>query len=185
MKRGDFGLMLGRIPYSESGGALQQAAQRSRGCSIPGEVQGQAGWGPEKPELVGGNQPMIGGWNWVIFKVPSNPKPFCDSRIDSMIVWNETRCFLPVGHLGYFVPYPASFSCWHAQWKCLNPRRELCCGSLQNVTAPFQQGPRHHQAQMCPRHTPQDKSLSDFQVSGRVAQLQGQAGSCSMLSFHI
>lgn len=92
MKRGDFGLMLGRIPYSESGGALQQAAQRSRGCSIPGEVQGQAGWGPEKPELVGGNQPMIGGWNWVIFKVPSNPKPFCDSRIDSMIVWNEMRC---------------------------------------------------------------------------------------------
>lgn len=47
--------MLGRIPYSESGGALQQAAQRSRGCSIPGEVQGQAGWGPEKPELVSGN----------------------------------------------------------------------------------------------------------------------------------
>ena len=32
-----------------------QAAKRSRGCSIPGDVQGQAGWGPGQPHKVGGD----------------------------------------------------------------------------------------------------------------------------------
>ena len=31
---------------------LAQAAQRGRGCPIPGGVQGQVGWGPEQPGLV-------------------------------------------------------------------------------------------------------------------------------------
>ena len=30
---------------------------------VPGSFQGQAGWGSEQP----------GGWNWMGFKVPSNP----------------------------------------------------------------------------------------------------------------
>lgn len=47
--------MLGRIPYSGRGGALQQAAQRSHGCSIPGEIQSQGGWDPWQPELVSSN----------------------------------------------------------------------------------------------------------------------------------
>ena len=34
--------------------ALAQVAQRSCGCPVPGGAQGQAGWGPGKPELVGG-----------------------------------------------------------------------------------------------------------------------------------
>ena len=31
---------------------LEQAAQRSCGCPIPGGVQGQVGWGPRHPGLV-------------------------------------------------------------------------------------------------------------------------------------
>ena len=29
--------------------------------------------GAGHPDLVGSNQPMAGGWNWMIFEVPSNP----------------------------------------------------------------------------------------------------------------
>jgi len=35
-----------------SGEVLEQAAQRSCGCSFPGVVQGQVGWGPGQPGLV-------------------------------------------------------------------------------------------------------------------------------------
>ena len=40
--------------HSEGGEALAQVAQRSCGCPIPGMVQGQVGWGPGQPDLVGG-----------------------------------------------------------------------------------------------------------------------------------
>ena len=43
-------------------------------CSpIPGGAQGQIGWGPVQPDLVGSSQPMAGDWSSVIFKVPSDP----------------------------------------------------------------------------------------------------------------
>ncbi|KAK4810947.1 hypothetical protein QYF61_013356 [Mycteria americana] len=38
--------------YNEGGETLEQVAQRSCGCSIPGSVQGQVGWGFEQPDLV-------------------------------------------------------------------------------------------------------------------------------------
>lgn len=39
------------------------AAQVNVGApSIPQGAQGR-GWGPEQPELLGGTQPMAGGWN--------------------------------------------------------------------------------------------------------------------------
>ena len=41
------------ILYSESGEALEQVAQRSCGCPIPGSVQEQVGWGFEQPGLLG------------------------------------------------------------------------------------------------------------------------------------
>jgi len=34
---------------------LKQAAQRSCGCTDPGDTQGQVRWGPEQPGLVGEN----------------------------------------------------------------------------------------------------------------------------------
>ena len=42
------------------------AAQRSSECPIPDDIQGQVGWGPGQPELVGGNSPpqhrVRAGW---------------------------------------------------------------------------------------------------------------------------
>ena len=32
---------------------LEQTARRGCGCPIPGGTQGQVGWGPGQPELVG------------------------------------------------------------------------------------------------------------------------------------
>lgn len=51
-------------------------------CPLPGGAQGQVGWGPGQPELVGGNQPTAGGWDQVGFKVLSNLSL-------SMIPWLE------------------------------------------------------------------------------------------------
>jgi len=36
----------------EGGETLEQAAQRSCGCPLPGIVQGQVGWSSEQPGLV-------------------------------------------------------------------------------------------------------------------------------------
>ena len=38
----------------EGGETLEQVAQNGCGCSLPGSIQGQAGWGIEQPGLVGG-----------------------------------------------------------------------------------------------------------------------------------
>ena len=42
-------------------------------CPIPGRTQGQAGWGPGKPELVGGSPAHSRGWGSVGLELPSNP----------------------------------------------------------------------------------------------------------------
>ena len=38
--------------YDEGGKTLEQVSQRNCGCSIPGSVQGQVGWGFEQPGIV-------------------------------------------------------------------------------------------------------------------------------------
>jgi len=38
--------------YSEGGETLAQVAQRVGRCPIPGNIQGQVGWGSEQPDLV-------------------------------------------------------------------------------------------------------------------------------------
>ena len=40
--------------YNKSGQALAQVAQRSGGCPVPGDTQGQAVWGSEQPDLAVG-----------------------------------------------------------------------------------------------------------------------------------
>jgi len=42
------------ILYYEGGESLEQVAQRSCDCPLPGSVQGQVGWGLEQPGLVKG-----------------------------------------------------------------------------------------------------------------------------------
>ena len=44
-------------------------------CGAPSlEVQGQVGWGPEQPELLGGSPAHGTGWDWVGFEVLSDLK---------------------------------------------------------------------------------------------------------------
>ena len=70
----DFLSVSAEILYYEGGEALEQVAQRSCGCSLAGSVQGQVGRGFEHPGLVKGVPSHgRGGWDWMIFKVPSNP----------------------------------------------------------------------------------------------------------------
>ena len=38
--------------YDEGGETLERVAQRGGRCPIPGNLQGQAGWGSEQPDLV-------------------------------------------------------------------------------------------------------------------------------------
>jgi len=42
-------------------------------CPTPGGTQGQVGWGPGQPELVGGSPAHGRGLGWLGFEVPSNP----------------------------------------------------------------------------------------------------------------
>ena len=51
------------IFYHEGGETLEQVAQRSCRCPIPGSVQGQIGWGFEEPDLVK-DVPAHGGGDW-------------------------------------------------------------------------------------------------------------------------
>jgi len=44
----------------------------SCGCFIPVGAQGQVGWGPGQPELVGGSQPTGGvGTRWALRSLPT------------------------------------------------------------------------------------------------------------------
>ena len=45
-------------------------------CPIPGGAQGQVGWGPGQPELVGGSPLHSRGWGWEDWEVPSNQMHF-------------------------------------------------------------------------------------------------------------
>jgi len=61
--------------FTESDEVLDQAAQRGCGCSVPGGVQDQVGWGPGQHGLVWRLVAQLlwqGGWN-LILGVPSNP----------------------------------------------------------------------------------------------------------------
>jgi len=52
LKEGRFTLDVRKKCFTEGGEALAQSAQRSCGCPLPGNVQGQVGQGLEHPELV-------------------------------------------------------------------------------------------------------------------------------------
>jgi len=57
-----------------------QANQRSCGCPISGDAQGQAGWCPGQPQLVGNNQHMAGnGAGRALRSLPT--QPLCGSVI--------------------------------------------------------------------------------------------------------
>ena len=63
--------------FLEGAEALAQDAQSSCGWPwIPGNVQGQAGWGLEQPGTVEVVPAHGREWNWMSFKVPSSPNRF-------------------------------------------------------------------------------------------------------------
>jgi len=47
------------VVYSQNGEALTQVTERGGGGSIPGNIQGQAGWGAEQSTLAEG---VLVGW---------------------------------------------------------------------------------------------------------------------------
>jgi len=54
----------------EVGDSLEHVAQRSRGCTLTGSVQGQAEWVFEQAVLVEGVPPRGRGSNYMIFMSP-------------------------------------------------------------------------------------------------------------------
>ena len=50
IKKGRFRLDVQKLFYNQGGEALAQVAQRGGGCPIPGDIQGQAGWGSEQSD---------------------------------------------------------------------------------------------------------------------------------------
>ena len=58
---------------------LQTTSSRGCECPLPGNIQGQAGWGFEKPGLEGGVPAYSRGLELGDLKGPSQPKPFYDS----------------------------------------------------------------------------------------------------------
>jgi len=80
--------MSGGSFYRESGEVLAQAAQRGCGHSVPGGVQGQAGWGPGPPgpvpEMEVGGPACGGGWELDDPWCPFQPKPSYDSKVQNI-----------------------------------------------------------------------------------------------------
>jgi len=86
------------------------AAQRSCGCSIPGGVQGQVGWGPGQPELVGGNSSHSRGLELGGLQGPFQSKPFYDCMIPACSILGGRRSLSShdlISNLSWFWP------AWH------------------------------------------------------------------------
>jgi len=65
---------------------LGDSAQRSCGRPIPGDAQGQVGWGPGSSDLVGGSPAHSRVLELDGLQYPFQPKPLgCDSSCDSVI----------------------------------------------------------------------------------------------------
>ena len=65
--------------YNQGGETLAEVDQRGGGCPIPGDTQGQAGWGSEQPDGAVGVPAHCRGLNWVILRGLLQIKGFYDS----------------------------------------------------------------------------------------------------------
>lgn len=65
-----------QVRFWGDGESVEQFAQGSCGCPIPGSVKVQTGWGSGQPNLVVGNLVRDRGWYWMIFKGPPNSNNF-------------------------------------------------------------------------------------------------------------
>lgn len=79
-------------------------------CPETCSAQGQVGWGPGKPGLVGGSQLTAGGWNWMTLKsLPT--KSCCDSTV---ILWLKSPLADWPKHRGLRWPWVAPGDTWSA-----------------------------------------------------------------------
>jgi len=85
---------------------MAQAAQRGWECPIPGGAEGQVGWCPGQPDLMGGNQPMAGRWKWVVFKVLSK-----SSYSMTLTISSVSRNCAPFFLMFYFTVMQMSTPC--------------------------------------------------------------------------
>lgn len=74
LKERRFRLGIKRKFYIQRAVRLWNSCPEHCECPIPGGAQGQAGWGPGQPELAGAVLPIAEAWDWMGFKVLSNPK---------------------------------------------------------------------------------------------------------------
>jgi len=79
---------------------LERVAQRGCESPLPGDVQGQAGWGCVQPGLEGGVPAYSRGLELDDLKGPFQPKPFCDYFANS--------CPFRELHLRQFVGWPST-----------------------------------------------------------------------------
>ena len=70
--------------HSEGDGALEQAAQGGCGVSFSGDTQGPPGQGPLQPTV--GDPASAGGLDWMTYRGPFQPLPFCDSVKMSLLM---------------------------------------------------------------------------------------------------
>ena len=74
LKKEKFGLdVRGEIVIERGGGVLAQLPEKLW-CPIPGGTQGQVGWGPGQPELVGGSPAHGRGLELGDLQCPFQPK---------------------------------------------------------------------------------------------------------------
>ena len=72
LKEGRFMLDARKQSFPQRAVRRWHCCPESCGCPIPAGTQGQVGWGPGQPELVGGSPAHGRGWHWVGFELPSN-----------------------------------------------------------------------------------------------------------------
>jgi len=136
-------------PWTSPGMGHPQAAQRGCGCPIPGGVKDQVGWGPGQPGLgsdlkVGGPACGRGGWNLMMFRVPSNPS-------HSMILWSTTslgslfQCLNTLPREDYFIQRQSLLEIFgeiaRTNWipdTCLEGREEFFQVTLGKVASHLQ-----------------------------------------------
>jgi len=102
LKVGRFRLAIRKSLHNEGGEALEQLP-RELWCPISGGAQGQVGWGPGQPQLAGGSPAHGMGWDSMIFKIPSNLKPFYDSVLRTHI---QQQWLLRISPLPDMSPHP-------------------------------------------------------------------------------
>jgi len=115
---------------------LEQAAQRSCGCLIPGGAQGR-GWSPGQPVLLGATSPWQGGLELGDLYGPSNPSPHGSAK-------SQSRCSPDAAQSGKIKQrntlalgssHSLFLACCDTESVFLGLQSCVCCASLPGMPA--------------------------------------------------